>query len=139
MHTSYVCRSIIFPYVYTHLVITHIMRMRIFLTGQKGIQSGILFLPDQFCLQEMAAPFFPALSLSQFSAFPPACRLHLQSPSIRHHFGHHPGSQPGPRDHLLCLLLTSAASFLISLPARPLPLPHYAPLLTTLPCLPIPS
>lgn len=67
MHPSYVCRSIIFPYVYTHLVITHIMRMRLFLTGQKGIQSGILFLPDQFCLQEMAAPFFPALSLSVLS------------------------------------------------------------------------
>ena len=86
MHTFYVCRSIIFPYVYTLLVITHIMNENLSNRTERCPEWDLI-PPRPVLFARNSSSILPgsfSLSLSQFSAFPPACWLHLQSPSIRH-------------------------------------------------------
>ena len=84
MHTSYVCRSIFFPYVYNYLVITHIMKENLSNRTERCPEWDLIPLRPVLFARNSSSILPGSFSLSQFSAFPPACWLHLQSPSTRH-------------------------------------------------------
>ena len=89
MHTSYVHRSIIFAYVYTHLVITHIMNEN--LSNSTGVRKmsrvgSCSSQSSSVCKkQQLPSSRLPASAPS----FPPACRA-----STGIHLRRHPGCRP---------------------------------------------
>lgn len=112
MHTSYVHRSIIFAYVYTHLVITHIMNEN--LSNSTGVRkvSRVGFCSSQsssVCKkQQLPSSRLPASLL-------PASRPPAEHPQASTFAVILAAGRPAYR--LLCLLWTCAAASPVGLPA----------------------